>query len=143
MWGLDLVVPFKKGNVGFINIFVAVDMFTKWIKAKPASSITAAKAVEFIKKIMYQFGVPNNIINDNGTQFTAREFRYFCADARIKINYASVLHPQSNGPAEQSNGMILQGLILNFFRLKPYAKKWMKEFPSVLWALCTTSSRAT
>jgi transposase InsO family protein len=49
--------------------------------------------VEFIKEIMYRFGVPNNIITDNGTQFTAREFKDFCAYSGVKINYASVLHP--------------------------------------------------
>jgi transposase InsO family protein len=70
-----------------------VDKFTKWIEVKPAASITAAKAVEFIKEIMYMFGVLNNIITDNGTQFTTREFKNFCADLGIKINYASVLHP--------------------------------------------------
>jgi hypothetical protein len=65
--GLDLVGPFKKAKGGFTHIFVAVDKFTKWIEAKPAASITAAKAVEFIREIMYWFGVPNNIITDNGT----------------------------------------------------------------------------
>jgi transposase InsO family protein len=64
-----------------------VDKFTKWIKAKLAAYITATKAVEFICEIMCQFDVPNNIITDNGTQSTTREFRYFCADAGIKINY--------------------------------------------------------
>jgi hypothetical protein len=46
---------------------MAVDKFIKWIKVKPATPITMANAVEFIKKIMYRFGVPNNIIMDNGT----------------------------------------------------------------------------
>jgi hypothetical protein len=67
MWGLDLVGLFKKAKGGFTHIFVAMDKFTKWIEAKPATSITAAKALEFIKEIMYMFGVPNNIITDNGT----------------------------------------------------------------------------
>jgi transposase InsO family protein len=105
-----------------------VDKFKKWIKVKPAASITVAKAVEFIKEIMYRFGVPNNIITDNGTQFTAREFKDFCADLGIKINYASVLHLQSNGQVECSNGMILQGLKPRIIdRLKPYARKWLKS----------------
>jgi transposase InsO family protein len=56
------------------------------------SGFTAAKAVEFIKKIMYKFVIPNNIITDNGTQFTVKEFKDFCADSGIKINYASVSH---------------------------------------------------
>jgi hypothetical protein len=96
-WGLVLVGPFKKAKGGCIHIFIAVDKFVKWIEVKPAASITMTKVVEFIKEIMYRFGVPNNIITDNGTQFTMREFKDFCADSGIKINYASVSHPQSNG----------------------------------------------
>jgi hypothetical protein len=39
--------------------------------------------------------------------------------------------------------MILQGLKPRIFdRLKPYAGKWVKELPLVLWALRTTSSHA-
>jgi transposase InsO family protein len=72
---------------------MVVDKFTKWFEVKPTASITVAKAVEFIKEIMYMFGVPNNIITDNGTQFTAREFKDFCVDSGIKVNYASVSHP--------------------------------------------------
>jgi hypothetical protein len=65
--GLDLVGPFKKATGGFTHIFVTEDKFTKWVEAKPAASIIAAKAVEFIKEIVCRFGVPNNIITDNGT----------------------------------------------------------------------------
>jgi hypothetical protein len=72
---------------------VAVDKFMKWLKVKPAASIIAAKVVEFIKEIMYRFGVPNNIRTSNGTQFTTSEFNDFCVDSGIKINYASVPHP--------------------------------------------------
>jgi hypothetical protein len=62
---MDLVGPFKKVK------------FTKWIEVKSAASITVPKVVEFIKEIMYMFGVPNNIITDNGTQLTARGFKVF------------------------------------------------------------------
>jgi hypothetical protein len=72
-----LVGPFKKAKGGFTHIFVVVDKFTKWVEAKPATPITAAKVVEFIKEIMYKFGVPNTIITDNGTQFTVRVFKDF------------------------------------------------------------------
>jgi hypothetical protein len=77
-----LVGPFKKAKGGFTHIFIIVDKFTKWIEVKPAASIIAAKAVEFIKEIMYRLGVPNNIITDNGTQFTVREFKDFRAEQR-------------------------------------------------------------
>jgi hypothetical protein len=108
IWRLNLVGPFKKVKGGFTHIFITVDKFTKWIEVKPVTSITTAKEVEFIKDIMYRFGVPNNIITDNRTQVTAREFMDFCADADIKINYASVSHLRSSGQVERSNGVILQ-----------------------------------
>jgi hypothetical protein len=39
--------------------------------------------------------------------------------------------------------MIIQGLKPRIFdRLKPYAGKWVKELPSILWALRTTPNRA-
>jgi hypothetical protein len=49
---------------------------------------------------MYQFRVPNNIMMDNETLFTVREFRDFCANTGINVNYASVSHPYSNGQVE-------------------------------------------
>jgi hypothetical protein len=40
--------------------------------------------------------------------------------------------------------MILHGLKQRIFdRLKPYMRKWVKELPLVLWALCTTLSHPT
>jgi transposase InsO family protein len=120
-----------------------MDKFTKWIEVKPVASIIAAKAMKFIREIMFRFDVPNNIITNNGTRFTVREFKAFCADLGIKINYALVSYPQSNGQVKRSNGMILQGLKPRIFdRLKPYAGKWVKRLPSVLWVLRMTLSRA-
>jgi hypothetical protein len=84
--GLDLVGPFKKAKGGLTHIFIVVDKFTKWIKVKLAASITMAKAMEFIREITHRFGVPNNIITDNGTRLTAREYKGFFADSGIKIN---------------------------------------------------------
>ena len=50
--------------------------------------------------------MPHSIITDNGTNFTAEEFKDFCSEQGIKLNYASVSHPQSNGQVEKSNGLV-------------------------------------
>ena len=53
-------------------------------------------------------------------------------------------HPQSNGQVERANGLVLQSVKSRIFdRLKPYAGKWARELPSVLWALRTSPSQAT
>src|SRR5438876_4175493 len=144
VWGLDMVGPLQKAPGGYTHLFVAIDKFTKWIEAKPVATITAAKAKEFFQDIVVRFGVPNRIITDNGTQFTGSEFQDWCEEMGIKICYASVAHPQSNGQVERANGMVLQGVKSRVFdQLKPYAGKWARELPSVLWVLRTSPSRAT
>nr|AAX95490.1 Integrase core domain, putative [Oryza sativa Japonica Group]ABA93045.1 retrotransposon protein, putative, Ty3-gypsy subclass [Oryza sativa Japonica Group] len=144
VWGLDMVGPFKKAISGYTHVFVAVDKFSKWIEAKPVVTITTDKARDFFINIVHRFGVPNRIITDNGTQFTGGVFKDFCEDFGIKICYAPVAHPMSNGQVERANGMVLQGIKARVFdRLRPYAGKWVEQLPSVLWSLRTTPSRAT
>ena len=133
VWGLDIVNPFQKALGGFTHLFVSIDKFTKWIEAKPVAMITATKVKEFFQDIVVRFGVPNRIITDNGTQFTGSEFKDWCEKLDIKICYAYVAQPQSNGQVERANGMVLQGIKTRVFdQLQPYAGKWVKELPSVL-----------
>jgi hypothetical protein len=74
-WGLDQVGPLKKAKGGFEYIFMAIDKFTEWIKYKPLVKYSIAKAVDFIQDIMHHFGMPNRIIIDLGSPFTAIEFK--------------------------------------------------------------------
>ena len=144
-WGLDRVGPLKKSSPGgHTHLLVAVDKFTKWIEAVPITSSTASSAVNFIRSIIFRFGVPNSIITDNGTNFTAEEFKDFCSEQGIKLNYASVSHPQSNGQVEKSNGLVCKGIKKRLrVPLKRAAGAWVEELPSVLWSLRTTPNRST
>jgi hypothetical protein len=90
-----MIEPFKKAQGSYTHILVAIDIFTKWIKYKPIASLTSAKAVEFIKEIMFRFGIPNSIISDMGSNFTSSEFFDFCEQRSIHIKYASVAHPRT------------------------------------------------
>ena len=144
-WGLDMVGPLKKSSRGgHTHLLVAVDKFTKWIEPVPITSSTATTAVNFIRTIIFRFGVPHSIITDNGINFTADEFKEFCAEQGIKLNYASVAHPQSNGQVEKANGLVCRGLKKRLLTpLKRAAGAWVEELPSVLWSLRTTPNRST
>jgi transposase InsO family protein len=89
---------------------VAIDKFSKWIEVRPLNSIRSEQAVAFFTNIIHRFWVPNSIITDNGTQFTDRKFLDFCEDHHIRVDWAAVAHPMTNGQVERANGMILQGL---------------------------------
>jgi transposase InsO family protein len=144
VWGLDLVGPLQKAPGGFSHLLVAIDKFSKWIEVRPLTSIRSEQAVAFFTNIIHRFGVPNSIITDNGTQFTGKKFLDFCEDHHIRVDWAAVAHPMTNGQVERANGMILQGLKLRIYNdLNKFGKRWIKELPSVVWSLRTTPSRAT
>jgi len=125
-------------------LLVAVDKFSKWIKAQPISKIKSEQAVLYFTDIVFRFGVPNSIITDNGTQFTGKKFLAFCDSFHIRVDWSAVAHPQTNGQVERANGMILQGLKPRIFnKLNKFGRKWLTELPSVIWSLRTTPSRAT
>jgi transposase InsO family protein len=66
--------------------------------------------VKFFESITCRCGVPNSIITDNGTNFTLGEFQEFTKELGIKIKYALVAHPKSNGQVEKANGLVCAGL---------------------------------
>jgi transposase InsO family protein len=144
VWGLDLVGPLQKAPGGFLHLLVAIDKFSKWIEVRPLTSIRSEQVVAFFTNIIHRFGVPNSIITDNGTQFTRKKFLDFCEDHHIRVDWAAVAHPMTNGQVERANGMILQRLKQRIYNdLNKFGKRWMKELPSVVWSLRTTPSRST
>ena len=77
--------------------------------------------------------MPNRIITDLGSPFTAREFQYWAKDYGIEIDFAYVTHPQANGQVKRANGLILQGLKLRLYEdLKDYGGKLIEELPKVV-----------
>jgi transposase InsO family protein len=139
-----LVEPLKRTTGGFTHLLVAIDKFSKWIEARPITSIRSEQAVLFFTDIIHHFGVPNCIITDNDTQFSGKKFLDFCDNHHICVLWSAVAHPKTNGQVERANGMVLQGMKPRIFdKLNKHDKKWAAELPSVLWSLRTMPSRAT
>ena len=88
-------------------MLVTIDKFTKWIEARPIFVIKSEQAVLFFLDIIHRFGVPNSIITDNGTQFTRKKFLRFCDEYHIRVDWAAIAHPRTNGQVERTNSMVL------------------------------------
>jgi transposase InsO family protein len=111
-----MVGPLRQAPGGFTHLLVAVDKFSKWIKARPIVNVHSKEAVSFFTDIIYRFGVPNMIITNNGTQFTGKKFLNFCDDNNICVDWSTVAHPKMNEQVERVNDMILQGLKPRIFK---------------------------
>ncbi|GJV60513.1 reverse transcriptase domain-containing protein [Tanacetum coccineum] len=124
--------PFPKGPGKVKFLIVAIDYFTKWIEAKPVATITGNQIKKFVwDNIVCRFGLPREIISDNGKQFQDNPFKDWCKNLCIGQHFASVKHPQTNGLVERANRSLGEGIKA---RLDERSKNWMEELPHVLWA---------
>ncbi|GJX48575.1 reverse transcriptase domain-containing protein [Tanacetum coccineum] len=66
VWGIDFIgsFPSSRGNK---YILVAVDYFSKWVKAKALPTNDARVVVKSLKYLFARFGTPRAIISDCGT----------------------------------------------------------------------------
>ncbi|GJR40363.1 reverse transcriptase domain-containing protein [Tanacetum coccineum] len=74
--GIDIAGPFPKSPGKVMFLIVAIDYFTKWIKAKPVVTITGNQVKKFVwDNIVCRFGLPREIVSDNGKQFCDNPFK--------------------------------------------------------------------
>ncbi|VFQ67149.1 unnamed protein product [Cuscuta campestris] len=140
-WGIDLVGILPRGTGNNTYLVVAIDYFTKWVEAAPVPTITEEQMRKFVsKQILCRFGVPQQIITDNGTQFEARGFNEFLQSWGIKHSYAAVGYPQTNGQVENTNITIVDGLKKKIMECK---SAWVEELPYIVWTYRTNPRKAT
>ena len=93
---IDYAGPIK----GFYYLIV-VDSFTKWPEVYKIRHPTAGNTIKVLEEIFSRFGLPTTLVSDNGTSFTAKEFKEFCKSMEIEHVTTPVYHPRSNGLAEK------------------------------------------
>ena len=96
-----MIGPFKPVPGGFRYVYVAIDKFSKWIEYKPLVSATAKKAVELFEDIIHRFDLPNSIITDLETTFTAITFGTSTKTVASPSNTSLLPVPE---PTARSNG---------------------------------------
>ncbi|KAJ0909268.1 putative nucleotidyltransferase, Ribonuclease H [Helianthus annuus] len=135
-WAIDIIGPFPEGPGGVKYVVVAIDYFTKWIETKPLAKITGDQMRRFVlDNIVCRYGVPKELVSDNGVQFAGRPFKPWYEQMRIQQVFTSVTHAQSNGLVERANQSVIKG---TKGRLGRKQKGWLEELPFVLWAYRTT-----
>ena len=70
---LDFVGPISPMSHKMKYILVCTDYVTEWAEAKSLFKATENSIVEFIyEEIFTRFGVPREIVTDQGSQFTSK-----------------------------------------------------------------------
>ena len=94
--GADL---FEFNNQHYLLI---VDYFSKWPEISKLDNLSAKNVISYMKSQISRYGIPDELISDNGPQFACEEFAQFMKDYDIKHTTSSPYHPQANGQAERT-----------------------------------------
>ena len=87
----------------FLNKYYAlviVDAFSRFPEVFLTTDISANFTRRAMQKLFARDGIPQVIVTDNGTNFSAESFRSWVKSLGSNILYTAPRHPQSNGLAE-------------------------------------------
>jgi putative transposase len=106
-WGLDYV-SMPTTSSGNKKILTAIDYCTGQGLAEPCTSESAQMVIEFLERLMCQYGKPSSLIMDNGGPFSAATLRAWARVLGIRIIHAAPYRPQTNGKVERFNGTFVR-----------------------------------
>ena len=104
---IDLIGPLKPvSDRGHRWIVTLVDFTTRYPEAVALKSIDTETVAEPLIGIFSRVGLPNEILNDNGSQFVSGLMKEVARLLSISWVCSSPYHPQSNGLCEKWNGSL-------------------------------------
>ena len=75
---------------------IVVDQFSKFLVVCKVSNHSSEQTVVTSLQIFSEFGVPNEIHSDKGTNFTSQLFMSFCKGLDVKLSFSSAYHHIGN-----------------------------------------------
>lgn len=137
---LDLIGPLTRSSKGNSFLFVAYDHFTKYPILIPIKTATAKRCSELIEnEVFLKQGIPESIVIDNGSQFTAKYTKSLFKKYNVKMFYNCVYTPQNN-PTERINKTI--GSAIRSY-VEENHRSWDKNINKIEIALRTATNAVT
>uniref|UniRef100_A0A1I8GN44 CCHC-type domain-containing protein n=1 Tax=Macrostomum lignano TaxID=282301 RepID=A0A1I8GN44_9PLAT len=84
-------------------LLVTTDLYSKFPEINIVSSTSAEAVLPHLKTLFSRYGIPQEIISDNGPPFNSAEFHNFLAEHGVKHRRICPLHPEANGATERVN----------------------------------------
>jgi hypothetical protein len=120
-WSIDLIGRLPRTYNGNRWIITAIERSTGWPVVRAVSDATSQTVMNFIhEEIFSVYGIPNEILSDNGTNLVGEATETFLRTTKLKHRHTSPYHPNTNGKIERFNG-ILGGILAKTLYGKPVA----------------------
>ncbi|MCP4986116.1 MAG: transposase family protein [Colwellia sp.] len=69
------ILKLQKSENGCRYLLTVIDVYTRYVWAKPVNEMNTNSITKFLEKIFSQFSPPTQLITDNGTQYTAKSMK--------------------------------------------------------------------
>ena len=87
---------------GDVQILIAVDRFSKWPTVKICKTAETKEVLNFLTNNFNLYGVPEKIKSDKGGAFISKEYKEFCKNRNIEIEYCTPRLHTGNGVVERA-----------------------------------------
>ena len=94
-------------TLGGKDYLLTVDYYSKWAEVGLLrDSTVSSEVITQLKSMFARYGIPSELISDNGPQFASRKFREFAESWEFKHTTTSPKYPQANGQVENAIGIV-------------------------------------
>ena len=107
---LDFAGEFTVAPAHQRYMLVAMDVYSKWPEAALCGAPTSTAAITFLTGLFDRFGLVEELVTDNGVQFTSLEFAEFLQSLGIRHCRTSLYNPQADAEAERLNRVLKEGI---------------------------------
>ncbi|CAK1597505.1 unnamed protein product [Parnassius mnemosyne] len=100
--------PWSRVHIDFLGPYkgktylVLIDSSSKWLEIIEVARTNATSIVKVLRSIFARFGLPLELVSDQGPPFTSIEFKSFLKNNGIQQRFSPAYHPASNGAAENA-----------------------------------------
>ena len=82
-------------------LLTVIDLFSRYPDVFVLRSSSSSEIICNLRKWFSQFGIPENLLSDNGTPFVSSEMHLFLQSIGVRHLRSANFHPQSNGCIER------------------------------------------
>ena len=107
-------------TLGGKDYLLTVDYYSKWVEiGLLRDSTVSSEVITQLKSTFAHYRIPDEVISDNGPQFSSRKFKQFADSWEFKHTTTSPKHPQANGQVEKAVGTA-KSVLKKAYRTNPY-----------------------
>jgi len=101
--GIDICGPFATAPQQHQHIVVLIDYFSGFPELLFTDKTDSRKITIWLEEIFRRFGLPMEMVSDNGPQFTSEFFEDWLKERSIVHTTSALYNPQENGKVERFN----------------------------------------